>query len=367
MTETLKDMMAVRADASPGPDIDIQAVMRDGQRRMWRRRAVGGTTVCAAVAAVALVAPAVMSGSGDGTGIAGSGGFETRKVTYAAGSTIHYGNQEIEVPHEVRSFVQTDDGFVFADADDTVYFTNGQDTEAIGHAGVFTQLFSDDSGSYVAWVEIDDGERPETVVYDTRAGAEVLRTDEGNGPGPGYLQDYDTPRIEGLDAETVYVRNSDGVVAIELSTGGASIVIPPESDDMLSDVAKRQLARSDPAFGTVVNIDPDANAPRFPDLTYGDLSPSAVHMVAGSTKTGRLRVVEVDSGRDVTPTLPSGDWTSMPFWVDDDSFIAYSGKLGRDGVVRSTTCSIASDSCSKPTRVADSRILFPIGYDPYGS
>jgi hypothetical protein len=377
MTETLRDMMTERADLAPEPRIDIGDVVRTGRRRVWRHRAVASTAACAVLTATALVAPSLPFGAEE-TGVTGSGAFEVRKVTYAVGSTIHYGDQAIDVPHEVRSFVQTDDGFVFADADDTIYFTNGDDTEAIGHAGAFTYLQADDNGSYVAWVEVDEGELPEVVVYDTGAGAEVFRSSDGNGEAPGYLSDYNKASVDALDGDMVYVRNADGIVAVDVASGTVSSVIKPGPDTFLEDaafledVADGWLARSH-GNGVLVSFGPDGDMRRFPDDVGGDLSPSGRLLAAYSgpptSQDLRLHVLDVASGTDVSPAWGDYDTVAIAQWIDDDTVVVYGSPGGESVTGDLLRCSISSGDCTTAARSVGSfrDIRLPWGFDTEGS
>jgi hypothetical protein len=359
MTETLRDMMTERVERAPEPRIDIDQVVRSGRHRVWRHRALGGAAACAVIAAAVLVAPALHQTSDD-PGISGTGAFEVRKVTYAQGSTIHYGDRTISVPHEVRSFVQTDDGFVFAGADDTIYFTNGDDTEAIGHAGAFTRLAADDSGSYVAWVEIDKGETPETVVYDTGTGAEVLRTSEGNGPGRGYYSDYDEPSTDALDGETVYVHNAEGFVTVDIPTGRTSVLFSPDDPRTLDDAAGGMIGLVDPRGTLAVRSGADGADQTFPGYAYAQLSPSGTRAFTSRVSDDKRAILDLPSGDDVTPTWGDYRYVFLSQWIDDDTLVAYGPKgRGLDDVLR---CSIASGNCvvAVPS-VRDAR--YPFGYN----
>jgi hypothetical protein len=378
MTETLRDMMCERADRAPALRIDIDDVIRTGRNRVWRRRAVGGLAAGAALVAAVLVAPSLHL-TFDDPGVAGNGAFEVRKVTYAEGSTIHYGDEAIDVPYEVRSFVQTDDGFVFADADDTIYFTNGDDTEAIGHGGGFTYLHADDSGSYVAWVEVDDGELPEIVVYDTSVDAEVFRSSDGNGEGPGYLSDYSKASVDALDGNTVYARNADGIVAIDIASETATTIIKPGTDSFLEDhtfledVADGWFARSN-GNGVLVSFGSDGAVQRFPDDVGGDLSPNGRLLAAYSDRqaTGqglRLDVLDVASGSDVSPAFGSYNTVGLAQWIDNETVVVYRSPGGVDVDGDLLRCSISSGDCTMAARSVGSfnDIRLPWGYDTEGS
>jgi hypothetical protein len=375
MTKTLKDMMEARAGAAPGPQLDIDAMVRAGRRRVWRHRALGGAATGAVLAAALLVASSLHLVS-DEPGISGSGAFGVRKaVTYTEDSTVHYGDQEITVPHEIRSFVQTDDGFVFTDGDATIYFTNGHETAAIGHGGGYTTLHVDDSGSYVAWIEFDEGELPELVVYDTSRGAEILRTSDGNGDGPGYLSDYDMPSVGPIDGDTLYSRNAKGVVAIDIASGESTVVIGPDEDAFLEDATGGWIAHTRNGDLTVSPTSGGTEI-RLPNLEYGDLSPSgtAVSAYTDSRRPGRddhLRVFDVATTTDVTPDWGDDyEYVGMVSWIDDATLVVY-GAPGNRPVdllrcsIRSGDCVVAVPSAGYYRGPGDFRL--PSGGDPEGS
>jgi hypothetical protein len=375
MTEKLRDVLQEEAGAARVPPTDLGPVVAAGTRAVRRRRLAGSGAVAAGVALSVMLAPTVVDSvveRDDEPGIAGSGGFEARKVTYAQGSTIHYGDETIGVPHEVRSFVQTDDGFVFADEGDTVYFTNGHDTEAIGHAGAFTHLAADDSGSYVAWVEIDDGELPETVAYDTSTGTEVLRTSEGNGPGPGYYSDYHKPAIDAVDGETVYVHNAEGAVAVDISTAESTVIVPRRVG--LLDVAGGRISRdSDFGLGVVVSAESGGEERRFPGYEDADLSPSGTRVVTSEVQPTQpdelpTRVFDTTTGKDLSPAWGNYEWVWTSQWIDDDTFAAY-GSSGRHRAADLLRCSISRGECTVAMASVGSitDIRLPWGYDTEGS
>src|SRR5262245_34892592 len=190
MSEVLKDVMNERAGAAGTPELDIEAIMANGDKRIRRRRISVGAAVTAAVVAAAVAIPTLVDrdtlGQRDTQPATTKAGFINRTETYAVGTTIYYGDDAIDVtPHQVKSLVQTDYGFVFTAKQgdhDGVFFTDATDTVKIGEtdqeAGTF--LAADDSGPYVEWVDTDATPLPEFVVYDTAKQKEVARTSQGN-------------------------------------------------------------------------------------------------------------------------------------------------------------------------------------------
>jgi hypothetical protein len=324
----------------PTAPIPVDAVINDGRRRLWRHRAAGGTATFAAVAALALVAPSIVGGGEDSGGNgapAASGVVDPKAATYSTGSTIHDGDRRIDVsPHEVASFVQTDDGFVFVGQEDDVYFTDGESVERIGDGNWAGHLEADDIGSYVGWVDyraIPDP--PEYVVYDTSTRSEVMRwVDEDGGPSG---QGEHTTEVVDIDGDLAYVRDSQGFVAWNLTEGTSERIAATVDPHWLWGVADGQLAhveRDGRGRYLVVSEDPRADRPRVPigwEAVGAELSPTGRYVVTGGPGTAELVVTEMPSQRDVTPDgiryLPG---LGPMEWVDDDSFYIGWGPPGID-------------------------------------
>jgi hypothetical protein len=355
MNTTLKDMMSARADAAPGPNLDVDAAIRKGRRRLWRNRAVGGTAVCAAAAALAVTAPTVLPDGGS-SDVGWAGGIGERlAATYATGSEIHYGDQTVDVaPQDVSSFLQTDDGFVFTTPGHGVYFTDGGVPEQIGQGDLTGKLVADDAGGYVAWVDDQAQPLPEFVVYDTGSQSAVVRTSKGIEPGMGTAVDSNSPAVLALDGHTVYWHDAHGIVAWDLTTGDRQVVLPGAASDELQDAAAGRLLRYDVGAGAngltdlVVSADPRATQPRFPGLG-GTLSPNADYLASqtigggGDSATSELVVSDVASGDNVTPTTAGYRNVVVAQWLGDDAFAA--AGITADGSVDLLNCSIPRGSC----------------------
>lgn len=368
MTGTLKDLMTERADAAAPPHVDIDAIIRAGDSRVRRRRVAAGAGAVATAAAVALAVPAVVDSSAPDRGRSvqpAAAEFEERTVTYAVGSTIHYGDQSIDVsPHKVETLVQTDGGFVFMERSGEIFFTSGGDAELIGFSGqpYGRQLAADDSGSYVAWVDT----RPrlaEFVVYDTSSRSEVVRTSEGNTPTETQVGEFELPMILAVDGENAYWHSSEGITAWDLLTGTATVIAPRANYLWLQDVAAGQLARmTADTQRTVVSADPAATAPVF-DGSFADLSPAAKYIY--TDVNDEAKVFDVQTGDQLTP-----DHSGYPFlfytqWLDDDSFVVVGIKAGNDesDPLDLLTCTISTGECTVAAtevgRVND--LALPIG------
>lgn len=368
MSRTMKDLLTDEVRSLPGSPIPVEAVIGAGRRRLWRRRGAEGTATFAAVAALAFLAPSIVdwSGLGEDGGPATAGTFERPEVTYAKGSTIHYGDQRIDVsPRRVWSFVQTDDGFVFTTEAGDVYLADGVTVDQVGDGSEDGTLAADDTGSYVAWTD----SRSEFVVYDTATREEVTRTPADNTETDGVHWDDYGPYVEAVDGDTAYWRTGAGVVAWDLTTQTGEVLVAHEEEFYVHDVADGQVSQlwtsgADLPRDIVVNDDPDVDRPRFPMSERSDLSPSARHLALGDLFVPpNGGVFDVMSGSDVTPEAPR-DYQSVfvAQWIDDDRYVARA--LPKDGKqVDLLTCSIADDTCTVAASAIGSaaEIRFPVG------
>lgn len=352
MTGTLKDLLTERADTETTPHIDVDAIVRAGDSRIRRRRVAAGAGAAVVAAAVALAVPTVVDSSApDRTRSVqpAAAEFGERRVTYAVGSTIHYGDRVIDVsPHKVETLVQTDDGFVFTERSGEIFFTNGAaDAEQIGFSGqpYGRQLAADDSGSYVGWVDT----RPrlaEFVVYDTSSRSELVRTSEGNTPTDEQVGEFELPMIQAVDGDNAYWHSSDGITAWDLRTNTATVIAPRANYEWLQDVAAGQLARMTAnTQGTVVNADPAATAPVF-DGSFADLSPAAKYIY--TDVDDEAKVFDVQTAEEQTPSHAGYPFILLSQWLDDDRFVVVAIKAGNNesDPLDLLTCSISSAKCT---------------------
>ncbi len=370
MTGTLKDLMTERADEASPPHVDLDAIIRAGDSRVRRRRVAVGAGATAVAASVALGLPAVLNSPSPDQSRSvqpAAAEFAERQVTYALGSTIHYGDQQIDVSpaQKITTFVQTDDGFVFTDASGAIFFTSGAEVEKIGFSGqpYGRQLAADDSGSYVAWVDTSARPAAEFVVYDTTSRSEVVRTSEGNTPTTEQTGEFELPMVRAVDGSYAYWHSSEGITAWDLSTDTASVIAPQANYHWLHDVAAGQLARmTADTQRTVVSDDPAATEPVF-DGAFANLSPSATYVY--TDVDDELKVFDVQTGQERTPEHPGYPFVGLTEWLDDDTFVAVGIKAGNQesDPLDLLTCSISSEECTVTVpevgRVND--LTLPIG------
>jgi hypothetical protein len=121
----------------------------------------------------------------------------SRPLTYADGSTIHYGDRTVEADGAVVELDVTDDGVGFRTDDGGIWFTDGSTTDRLGALGETGPgygdpwpmmsrpgwMLSSNAGSRLVWFQFPAPGEPEVVVYDTGSGQEVARDPVRLGPG----------------------------------------------------------------------------------------------------------------------------------------------------------------------------------------
>jgi hypothetical protein len=200
MSESLRELLRQGADTVERPHWDVDELLRQAHRRLVRRRV---TVLAGSVAAVILITAGGFALRPDQERLAPApaptGPIKTaaplgtpRALTYAAGSTIHFGGRTIDTGETIDFVEATDDGAVYVTkGQDTVWFSDGSVTEEIGevqriHFAV--PVVTANPGSLVAWVDgtQSEGQSGVIVVYDSHERRVVaqIRSPEGR---PGSL------------------------------------------------------------------------------------------------------------------------------------------------------------------------------------
>lgn len=367
MSELLKDVMNERADAAERPHLDLEAIVATGDSRIRRHRMAGAFAGTAAVVTIAVTAATLIDtdrSPGTTQPAASVGAFEQRTTTYSAGSVIHYGDQLIDVaPHSISSFVQTDDGFAFTDADGAVFTADGSSVERVGATNqpYGTLLAAGDDGSYVTWMDADASA---FKVYDMAARREVASVPQP--PQPPRAGEFEQLAVLALDGSTAYWHTADGVVGYDIEARQSTVVKVGASTLWLADVADGVLARSSFDDQSItVSADPDAKGPTVPGYNHAMLSPDARY-VATDPQDSEQVFVSAD-GREVTPVAEGYSFTAVVQWIDNDSYVALGIPRGNaeDEPFDLLTCSIPAGSCS-PDRESVGvlgKVQLPVGAD----
>jgi hypothetical protein len=161
--------------------------LRQTARRRARRTRVASSAVVAAV--VALSGAAVILSRDSDRRVEPAPAPSPRPLTYADGSTIHYGDHTVEADGDVVELDVTDDGVAFRTGDGRIWFTDGSTVDPLGALGDTgpgyrdpwpltshpSWMLSANSGSRLVWFEFPAPGEPEVVVYDTGSRTEVAR------------------------------------------------------------------------------------------------------------------------------------------------------------------------------------------------
>ena len=373
MGELLKDVMNERARAAGGPELDLDAIIANGDKRIRRTRIAVGVGVTAAVVAAIIAVPTVIDrqsvGEKDLQPANPNGAFVTRTTTYAIGTTIYYGDDAIDVsPHGITSLVQTDFGFVFttpkADHQD-VFFTDANTTTKIGETAqqAGTMLAADDRGSYVSWVDTNADPLPEFVVYDTDAGKEVARTSEGNKPLPQVKDEFTVPVVHAIDGQSAYWHSSAGTVGYDIADGTQQLLQPHSSASYLFDVKNGVFAYSAQNLSTSVNRVLGPDRPFVPGIGEPVLSPSGSHVM--TMPQASSKIFETATQKDVTPLARKFKQVLLTQWIDDDNYAAIGSADGNinGGPIGELVCTISEGVCvTERDSIGEyDGLVFPVG------
>lgn len=376
MTGLLKDVMHDRADSLDAPDLDVSAMVRDGERRIGsRRRGVVGGLVAASLAVAAVVSVPLLRPADDVDGDA-AGSVHSYDVAYAVGSTIHDGPRTVDTGVRVSALVQGVSGYVVADRQSRVHTVVDGESTQVGRLADTDRgrLVSDDD--VVAWVDAADAGT--LVVLDLGTGERVdVPVDEL----PGEPVSRDPSRVRGggahvaaVDGRTVYVTDARGVMAWNALDGEDPVLLPaPDGVEVevvdVQDGRILQVSRSfEPAESggstTMVQVEDLRVGSDLEDTTSlpgtwgGRLSPDGRYAAtyesvspAGSYRYTTTSVGDV-SGAGWTPVAPSGyDSVTAYQWLDADTFAVFAGSYTADFAREDLlTCEASTVECTVVVR-----------------
>jgi hypothetical protein len=173
--------------------------LRETARRRVRRTRVASIAVAASVVAASLTT--VYLGRDDDRRVEPAPPTpapSSRPLTYADGSTIHYGDDSIEAEGPVVELDLTDYGVGFRTDDGRIWFSDGSTPAELGELGTTgpgygdsnwpltshpNWMLSSNAGPRLVWFEFPSPGEPQIVVYDTGSGREVVRDTVALGPG----------------------------------------------------------------------------------------------------------------------------------------------------------------------------------------
>ena len=239
----------------------FESLEETAHRRVRRARAGTSMAVAASVALVAATTVYVTRGADrqDQPAPPVVPAPTSRPLTYADGSTIHYGQQTVQADGRVVELDVTDEGVAFRTDDGLIWFTDGSGVDGLGALGETGPGYGDDTwpltshpgwmlsanaGSRLVWFEFPSPGEPEVVVYDTGARQEVSRDAVDVQPGhtamPALLTDRFVYWFK--DSQSELAPGEQAQVRYDPVTGEQSRI--PEADildDLDQDAATRSL------------------------------------------------------------------------------------------------------------------------------
>ncbi len=359
MTELLKDMMNERADSLGAPDLDVLGMVREGHRRVNRRRtAVLGAGVAAAVVAAVAVPSLMLNDRDTGREWSYAAAFAAHEPSYAKGSTVTIDSHDFDAGHDVASMVQTTAGIVFVDASGTVFASSGGGSTKVGQTSLRRDSFAlEAGGSVAAWIEYPAG-RPVFTAFDQATGQ--LRAAEYvvRGGASEYSQ-----ALWAVDGHDVWFRDDRGAVRWNIT-----------SDEQAELGVHDGLHVYDVKAGVVAYE--LANGSYFGDADFDGI-PSPLPAVlgvspGGSSVLGQIlrpswTVADARTGEHTQLDAPGYARFSPYMWADDDTVLG----LGINGSGKTTPADLLACDVGGECRVVAEQIgvfrdlVLPVGYRPH--
>lgn len=379
MTGTLRDVMREQADAQASPVFDVEAIAAAGNRRLRRTRVATGSLVVAAFALAAVGLPQLVDGAGttdaDGLVAEAAEPFADRKVGFAAGDVIQWGEETFSVGATIAAYVQTDDGFVYTTQNGDVWLYDGRGSERIGHAAN-NRLRADDTGSLVAWVDLADDGAPQYVVFDTGSRKEAARVDDG-AAGPSREPEDEGAEVFAVDDVAAYWRTEDGIVRYDVATGESELVHRPRPIVDPADKPAQVTDIVDVAAGWIAYVEDDEggrmrvgtaigkDAEQMPSGWNGVLSPDGRYI--GVEEADEMAVYDTATTEAVTPAIDGYVFKVVYGWVDEDTAMVF-GIKNLEGETYPTdflACDIPDGACevTSATELGATAFALPVG-DP---
>jgi hypothetical protein len=377
MTGQLRTTLHDRAADLEAWDADLTTIVRDGDRRLRRRR----TALVGGGAALVLVAAGTALGlHGRGTTAAPApADTPTEPLTYAVGSVIHTGDGTIDVGRKVVSMIQTARGFVFSDPDQNVYEEKDGDVQQIGHlATAQSRLVTGDDGLVATWW---DGHLihlwPVAFAEGNRNTIDPALETSG--------QPDQTPYVEALSDGHLWLWDGRGTKVIEVRPTPGTAVWPDAGlpdPGMVQDAAgDRILVRVGSGLAVVrANLKPlDAEGlgnwepgtdltrvtAQVSNVSSGDLSPDGSHWF--TQDSDQFAVFDSTTGgrQDVAFKGLGFEFAAPYQWLGNDTIVALALPKATTGPQPITllTCHVSTNDCVVTARdIGDAAdVALPIG------
>jgi|tagenome__1003787_1003787.scaffolds.fasta_scaffold20977661_3 hypothetical protein len=368
MTGQLTELMRDRADALDAPAFDFYGLVREGDRRVRRRRAALAGGLGALAVAAGLVAPLVVDGT-DGRGALDpdlATAFGAPSPAYAVGSLVTVDGHRFDVGRPVHAFVQTSAGVVFSDAAGNVWAAAGPDPVVVGRVNPDgPRLVAD--GPRAAWVE--PGDTPVFAVLNQDTG-QVVRDPLGNVPSMATTGGGPDPAVVyAIDGTAVYVRDHAGAQVWDVATGKSRPLSANADSGTIVDVQAGQIVyvtRRDGSppvqrLGTTLDNGVDLGVWKAEDL-----SPSG-HYLMAEPRADVFRVLDTQTTHWMPTPEVDYDFFLGYAWLDRDHYAAVgASRPYASRPVDILTCTASTGACAVTAEgvgtLADG-FTIPIGRD----
>jgi hypothetical protein len=304
-------------------------------------------------------------------------------VSWAVGSTIHVGDDTIEVGHPIRAYVRTSVGFVVLDDVDDVWSVTDDGVTEIGRMtsprpdNLDQQLLaSDPGGSLAGWVGEDPSGDLIVETYDQETGESRSLLVPGARPPNDSV-------FFAIDDRTGYWRTPTGVVAVDLDSGrerqvvritddrvydfevysveNGVIAFTPLYDEVIlagwSVEGARELLdfRNRPSEGMT---DPVRLSPTGAWLSLGVAEVTTATEETFTIDRITPEVYDVVTGERVTLDHPAGSLAIPGVWLDDDTLqvLVFRGAIGPSLAMQGAAlyaCMVPSRSCEFAAEFGD--------------
>jgi hypothetical protein len=358
MTKTLRDTFHEQADAREFAVPDFDAIVRQGDRRVRRRRTAGIAAVAAGVLVVACASLLLPHGGTPGRPVPPLATGSTQPLVWSAGTSLHQDDRTFDLGRKPHLMAQTANGVVYATGDLQVFAFDGTRSRQVGTVAklydAHPRLVADEQGTSVAWLE-----RAGTDV--TLAVLDVATGDVDRSALPTYGKR--SAEVRAVDDGTVYLFDGRDMVSRDVATG-KSVVLRAGADsaETLQDVAGGQFLHpgSDDRGMAIGN----SLAPRkssVPNVYGGDLSPDAQHWFTQDSDA--FSVFDSATGERTDPPHPGYEFVAPYQWLDDDTIAALALKGQSTAHIALLTCTVSTDTCevSNPDIGGYREVMLPFG------
>jgi hypothetical protein len=345
MTGQLRTTLQTRTDQLDPWEVDLDAIVRQGDRRVRRRR----TAVAGGLAGVLVVAGGLAAFAGHIHRATPQPTDDNAKpLTYAVGSVIHSGDSQIDVGVPIRSMVVLDNGFVYTGPHQTVYSWQDGHARALGRvADASTRLFSSDDGVNALWS--DSQNRIDWWPgYHDRILTFRGHTVEAVSAGHLWWSNRHQTRIAEMPPLTTTATWPDD------GLGHQPIVKDAAGDRILVDVggglavvrAHLLPKPHDPGWANFKpGTDLSGVTPQVTDVSTGDLAPDGQHWF--TSDDGPFAVYDSTTGQEQDPAHHGFDSVVPAQWLGDDTIAAVGSRSsGPSGLISLLTCRVSTNQCT---------------------